>query len=215
MREFPIRSAVSCLLALLLSVASASQAARPPAGQLPAERGSADSVAGRLLVATPELEDPNFRHTVVYMVQHDDSGAMGLVLNRVLGKGPVAELLEGLGIEGEADPSRQIEIHYGGPVEAGRGFVLHSPDYHGQDTVVLSDVAALTSSLDVLSAIAAGKGPKRSLFVLGYAGWAPGQLEAEIAAGAWEIVDADEGLLFDERADSKWQRALDRRGVDL
>jgi putative transcriptional regulator len=215
MRELPIRSAASGMLALAQVVATASEAARPPADQLPAERGSADSVAGRLLVATPELEDPNFRHTVVYMVQHDNSGAMGLVLNRVLGKGPVAELLHGLGIDSEADPSREIEVHYGGPVEAGRGFVLHSPDYSGEDTVVLSDLAALTSSLDVLSAIAAGKGPKRSLFVLGYAGWAPGQLEAEIAAGAWEIVDADEGLLFDDRVDSKWQRALDRRGVDL
>jgi len=210
MKTFTIRLFGVPWLAILAFTGAAVDAARQPDREL-----SEASVAGRLLVATPELEDPNFDHTIVYMVEHDGGGAMGLVLNRVLGRGPVAELLEGLGIEGEVDPAAEIEVHYGGPVESGRGFVLHSPDYTGESTVVLSDLVALTTSLDVLRAIGAGDGPKRSLFALGYAGWAPGQLESEIAVGAWVIVEADEALLFDDQVDSKWQRALDRRGIDL
>jgi putative transcriptional regulator len=210
-----MRSRAAGLAALVLAVATAAEAARSPGELTPGDQMDQESVTGRLLVATPELDDPNFDHTIVYMVEHDGSGAMGLVLNRVLGKGPVAELLEGLGIEGEVDPAAEIEVHYGGPVESGRGFVLHSPDYTGENTVVLSDLVALTTSLDVLSAIAAGNGPKRSLFALGYAGWAPGQLEAELAVGAWVVVEADEALLFDDETDSKWQRALDRQGIDL
>jgi putative transcriptional regulator len=210
-----MRCRAAGLAALVVVVATAVEAARSPGDLMPGDQMEQESVAGRLLVATPDLEDPNFDHTVVYMVEHNGNGAMGLVLNRVLGKGPVAELLEGLGIEGEVDPAAEIEVHYGGPVEAGRGFVLHSPDYTGESTVVLSDLVALTSSLDILSAIAAGNGPKHSLFALGYAGWAPGQLEAEIAVGAWVVVDAEEALLFDDQVDSKWQRALDRQGIDL
>jgi putative transcriptional regulator len=214
MGDVSMRSRAAGLVALVLAVATAAEAARAP-GELPGDQMDQESLTGRLLVATPELDDPNFDHTIVYMVEHDGSGAMGLVLNRVLGKGPVAELLEGLGVEGEVDPAAEIEVHYGGPVESGRGFVLHSPDYTGENTVVLSDLVALTTSLDVLSAIAAGNGPKRSLFALGYAGWAPGQLEAELAVGAWVVVEADEALLFDDETDSKWQRALDRQGIDL
>ena len=210
MTKLSIPRGAAGLVALLLLLATGSEAARPPV-----DRIAENSTAGRLLVATPELEDPNFRHTVVYVAEHDGSGAMGLVVNRVLGTGPIAELLEGLSIEGDVDPAAQIEVHYGGPVAGGRGLVLHSPDFHGADTVVLSDLAALTGSPDVLSAIAAGKGPRRSLFALGHAGWAPGQLEAEIAAGAWVIVEADEALLFDDETESKWQRALDRQGIDL
>jgi putative transcriptional regulator len=106
-------------------------------------------------------------------------------------------------------------VHYGGPVERGRGFVLHSPDYHGQNTVVLSNLAAVTSSPDILKDLAAGKGPRQSLFALGYAGWAPDQLASEIAAGAWVVIDADEDLLFGKQVDSKWQRALNREGIEL
>jgi putative transcriptional regulator len=175
----------------------------------------AQNLAGHLLVATPELDDPNFRRTVVYMIQDDSSGAMGLVINRVLGKGPAADLLKGLGLDANPKASGEIEVHYGGPVERGRGFVLHSPEYHGENTVVLSDLAALTSSPDILEDLAAGKGPRHSLFALGYAGWGPNQLQAEIAAGAWVVIDADEDLLFGKQEDTKWQRALDRQGISL
>jgi len=198
---------------MFLLATMAAEAARPPAAAAPPP--SADSIAGRLLVATPDLEDPNFYQTIVYIVRHDRTGAMGLVINRRMGRGPIARLLQSLGREADIEGGAEIDVHYGGPVQPDRGFMLHSPDFIGEDTVVLSSSVALTSSLDVLSAIAAGKGPRHSLFALGYAGWAPDQLEHELAAGAWVVVDADETLLFDRQIDSKWQRALDRRGVDL
>ena len=211
MTGISIRSGGAGLLALLWLLTPPSQAARAPAEPVPGQ-----TLAGHLLVATPDLDDPNFRHTVIYMIQDDSSGAMGLVVNRVLGKGPAADLLKGLGLEANPKASGEIEVHYGGPVESGKGFVLHSPEYHGKDTkVVLSDQVALTSSPDILEDLAAGKGPRQSLFALGYAGWAPNQLQSEIAAGAWVVIDADQALLFGDKEDSKWQRALQRQGIEL
>ena len=161
-----------------------------------------DSLAGQLLVATPDLADPNFRETVVYMVHHDDAGAMGLVINRVLGTGPLDKMLESLGIAPDGATGLELRVHYGGPVEPARGFMLHSPDYHAEDTVAVSELAALTVSTG-------------SLFALGYAGWGPDQLEGELAAGAWFVVEPDQDLLFDEHPETKWRRAMDRRGIDL
>jgi putative transcriptional regulator len=201
---------MTALLAIVMYASVGTDAPRHAQGE--ADEGS---LAGQLLVAAPDLEDPNFRETVVYLVQHDQTGAMGLVLNRVLGTGPLDKMLEGLGLEPEGDDQVDIQVHYGGPVESGQGFILHTPDYHAADTVVLSHLAALTLTPDILRDIAAGKGPKRSLFALGYAGWGPHQLEDELTAGAWVVVAPDEALLFDEQADTKWQRAFDRRGIDL
>jgi len=215
MRGLTTRSAAGGLIALFLLATMAAEGARPPAGAAPQHPPSPGSIAGRLLVATPDLEDPNFYQTIVYMVRHDQTGAMGLVINRRLGRGPIAKLLQSLGLETDVEGGAEIDVHYGGPVQSDRGFMLHSPDFMGEDTVVLSQSVALTSSLDVLSAVAAGKGPQHSLFALGYAGWAPDQLEQELAAGAWVVVDADAALLFDRRIESKWQRALERQGVDL
>ena len=133
---------------------------------------------------------------------------MGLVINRVLGTGPLDKLLEGLGAEAERRNGARDPGALRRPGRAGAAFVLHSPDYHDADTVVLSDIAALTRSPTFCEDIAAGKGPKRSLFALGYAGWGPDQLEGELAAGAWVVVEPDEDLLFDEQSETKWQRAL-------
>jgi putative transcriptional regulator len=202
---------VTALLVLFLYGSVTIDAARR---QEPAPPGT-DSLAGQLLVATPELDDPNFRETVVYLVHHDQGGAMGLVLNRVLGTGPLDKMLESLGVEPNGATDLELRVHYGGPVEPGRAFMLHSPEYHASDTVVLSNIVALTVSPNILEDIAAGKGPKRSLFALGYAGWGPDQLEGELAAGAWSVVEPDEDLLFDEQSETKWQRAWDRRGIDL
>lgn len=212
MNGVTIRCGAGLLLAFGLLSTIVTEAARPPAALSPSQ---ADSIAGKLLVATADLDDPNFYHTIVYMVRHDDTGAMGLVINRRLGRGPIGKLLEGLGLDPGPDGTAEIDVHYGGPVQSERGFTLHSPDYQGADTVVLSKSLALTSSFDVLSAIAAGKGPDHSLFAFGYAGWGANQLERELAAGAWVVVDADEALLFDPQLDTKWQRALDLRGFDL
>jgi len=184
------------------------------AGQ-PAESAPGDPIAGQFLVATPELQDPNFYHTVVLMVRHDDTGAMGLVINRVIARGPFEKLLEGMGIGDARNGPSEIRVYSGGPVRPELGFVLHGRDYESEETVEVDDHVAMTPSLDVLKAIAAGDGPRQSLVAFGYAGWGAGQLESEIAAGSWAIVPADRRLLFDDDVASKWQRALARRGVDL
>jgi putative transcriptional regulator len=181
----------------------------------PADAATGDSLVGQFLVATPELQDPNFYHTVVLMVRHGETGAMGLVINRVIAKGPLGELLEGLGIEESPNGASEVRVYSGGPVQPGLGFVLHSRDYRSDETVEVDDHVAMTPSLDVLKDIAAGEGPRESLLAFGYAGWGAGQLESEIAAGSWAVMPADEGLLFDGDDASKWQRAIARRGVDL
>jgi putative transcriptional regulator len=133
----------------------------------------------------------------------------------VLGAGPLDKLLEGLGLPPNGAGDLELIVHYGGPVEPTRAFVLHTPDYRAEDTMVLSNFAALTFSPAILEDIAAGKGPKRSLFALGYAGWGPEQLERELAAGAWVVVAPDPDLLFDDHPETKWRRAFDRRGIEL
>ena len=170
---------------------------------------------GRLLVATGDLEDPNFQKSVVYLIQHSAEGAMGLIVNRRVAVGPLNRLLEVLGHEARGSDTREIALYDGGPVSRGRALLLHSDDYASDDTVTLGDGLALSVPDAALDAIAAGKGPGSSLLVLGHAGWAPGQLEQEIAQGAWYVVDSDPSLVLDRDVALKWQRALARRGQDL
>ncbi len=186
------------------------------AGALAAEpeRGGEGHLTGQLLVATDKMGDPRFMRTVIYIVSHGADGAMGLVLNRELGVAPVSVLLEGFGVADSEVPG-EVRVHYGGPVERDRGFVLHSSDVVGEGTVAVNDEVALSADLEILRAIAAGEGPRRSLFALGYAGWAPGQLEGEIAREDWFSVPGDESLIFDDDLDTKWDRAFDRREVEL
>ena len=172
------------------------------------------SLAGRLLVATAELTDPRFVQTVIFMVGHDATGAMGLVINRPIGRIAIAALLEQLGEDGRG-VGGELRVYYGGPVEPMQGFVLHTAEYAGVDTRVVGGGIALTTDPKVLRAIGAGSGPRRSLFALGYAGWAPGQLEAEIRSGHWVDVQADEKIVFEENADKKWERAMARRVIHL
>lgn len=171
-------------------------------------------LTGQLLVARDELRDPRFFHSVVYVVHHDAGGAMGLIVNRPMGKAPLSELLEQAGLEGTG-VTGEIRVHFGGPVEPQRGFVLHTADYKSEGTEVVGNGIAVTVRAEILRAIGDGTGPRRSLFALGYAGWASGQLEAEIEAGAWEIVSADEALLFDDNTDTKWERGMARRTIYL
>ena len=186
------------------------------AGTLAAEpeRGGEGGLTGQLLVATAKMGDPRFARTVIYIVSHGADGAMGLVLNRELGVAPVSVLLEGFGVADSGVPG-DIRVHYGGPVERDRGFVLHSSDMLGEGTVAVNGEVALSADVDILLSIAAGEGPRRSLFALGYAGWAPGQLEDEIAREDWFSVPGDESLIFDDDLDTKWDRALRRREVEL
>jgi putative transcriptional regulator len=186
---------------------------------IPGERAGgatppAEYHAGKFLVATDELRDPRFVRTVVYLAHHDAEGAMGVVVNRPLKDVPAAELLEDTGLD-SAGVTAQVLLHYGGPVHPGRGFVLHSPDYQGKATQTVGPGVALTTDARILQAIGTGKGPKQYLVALGYAGWGAGQLDAEIAAGAWEVVPADAALLFDGNADTKWERAMARRMIRM
>ena len=169
---------------------------------------------GQMLLAMPAMTDPRFERAVIYMCAHNDEGAMGLVVNKTLDSIDFRELLGQLDIPA-GDSVRDMTVHFGGPVERQRGFVLHSTDYHHPDTIVVDDKVALTSTLDVLRDLARGDGPRHALLALGYAGWGPGQLEAEIQENAWLSVPYDDALVFDVANPAKWERAFNRIGVDL
>jgi putative transcriptional regulator len=172
-------------------------------------------LAGQLLVATTELEGPTFARAVIYMVRHDArTGAMGLIVNRQLGEVPMAVLLKQSGLP-NTSAKGSVRLHVGGPVEATRIIVLHTDDYAGPDTVKIADGIAVTDDASILKSIAEGKGPRRARFTLGYAGWAPGQLEAEMEAGYWVAVPSDDAILFDDAYDTKWDRAMARRRISL
>jgi putative transcriptional regulator len=171
------------------------------------------SLAGQLLVAMPNMSDPRFARSVIYVCAHDAEGAIGLVVNKPMGSLTFRELLEQLGIEAE-DTSQEIRIHFGGPVERGRGFVLHSSDYVSSGSMQVDDEVALTATIDILRDISGGRGPRRSLLALGYAGWGPGQLDSEIQANGWLNVDADENLVFGENLEEKWEQAIGKLGFD-
>jgi putative transcriptional regulator len=171
-------------------------------------------ITGQLLVAMPSMRDPRFTRTVIYMCAHTTDGAMGLVINRLVGSLSFPDLLEQLGIP-TSPASEHIRIRNGGPVETGRGFVLHSADYRDDATLNVGDTVGLTATLDILRDIASGQGPKRSLLALGYAGWGPGQLDSEIQNNAWLCVPADEELIFDDKLTDKWERSMGKLGVDF
>jgi putative transcriptional regulator len=200
------------LCAVLITVALSLEASWN-AGPAGAPAPSA-SLAGQLLVALPELEDPRFTRTVIYMVKHDGRGATGLILNRPLGDIPIAVLLKQAGLP---DPGAKgsVKLHVGGPVEPTRLSVLHSDDYKGPETTELAGGIAVSSQPEILQAIAAGKGPRRTHFNVGYAGWAPGQLEGEIRDGYWVTVPADSAILFDDAYETKWDRAMAKRRINL
>ena len=170
-------------------------------------------LSGQLLVAMPGMEDPRFAKTVIYMCAHNEDGAMGLVINRAIELLTFPDLLEQLGIE-TVDPDARINIQFGGPVESGRGFVLHSSDYSQDVTMVVDNDVALTATIDILKAIAVGDGPRQRLLALGYSGWGPGQLDAEIKRNGWLHVDADKELVFGLDLDGKWERAIRKIGID-
>lgn len=205
---------MASLAAILVLLAWGLSSMGARAGQVPPVPPRAGGLAGQLLVATSELKDPRFVRTVIYMVHHDTGGAMGLVVNRPIGDTPLAALLEGFGIEGNGVKGG-IRLHYGGPVEPRRGFVLHTTDYTSESTRVVGGGIAITVGTEIFRALSTGTGPRLSLVALGYAGWAPGQLEGEITAGAWVAVPADEALVFDDNFEKKWDRAMARRTIQL
>ncbi len=185
------------------------------------EMTKTDYLEGQILIAMPTMSDPRFARSVIYICAHSQEGAMGLVINKPAENIDFAELMSRLNIPDGADAIEfdmndlDRVVHFGGPVEPGRGFVLHTGEYNcRENTLAITDDVGLTATLDVLHEIAAGEGPKRSLLALGYAGWSPGQLESEIMQNGWLHCAADENLLFCTGAKDKYQTALDKLGID-
>jgi putative transcriptional regulator len=170
-------------------------------------------LTGQLLIAMPTMGDPRFERTVIYLCAHSADGAMGLVVNKQAEEIDFPELLSQLEIETEG-VQNPIPVLVGGPVESGRGFVLHSLDYRQDSTLEVTEDVGLTATVDILRSIADGEGPARSLLTLGYAGWSAGQLDSEIQANGWLNVSADASLLFDDDLGEKWDRAVRKVGID-
>ena len=173
-------------------------------------------LAGQVLIAMPSLAGSVFARSVIYMCAHTPDGAMGLILNQPLASPSFGDLLQTLAVE-PRPPARSIRLHSGGPVDNGRGFVLHTSDWTGEGSLLVDDRVALTASLDVLKSIAEGGGPEQALLALGYSGWGPGQLDREIQQNSWlsmPLAPDDLPLLFDSDHTGKWLRALARLGVD-
>ena len=168
---------------------------------------------GKLLIALPGMVDERFAQTVIYMCAHSSKGAMGIVINKPIPGLSFAELMKQLQIETKPLVG-ELPILYGGPVETGRGFVLHSGEYEGSNsTLPVSEEISLTATLDILRAIAEGRGPKQALFALGYAGWGAGQVETEFQSNGWLHCEADPVLVFGTDPNDKWKTALARLGI--
>ena len=180
----------------------------------PKEAPAAGSLAGQLLVASPDMGDPRFVGTVILMVRHNKDGAFGIVINRPVEERPIAGLLHALGQKDE-NVEGTIRLFAGGPVEQQIGFVVHSAEYHRPETLAIDGHVALTSSPEVLRDIAHHRGPAKSLLAFGYAGWGPGQLEMEMAQRTWFVAPADMALIFDEDRDKLWDAAMARRVINL
>ena len=170
-------------------------------------------LSGQMLIAMPGMTDPRFEKAVIYICAHNEDGAMGLVVNRPIESMTFPEMLKQLDIE-PSESEDVIRVLLGGPVEQARGFVLHSPDYLQDASMVVDDDVALTATIDILRAIADGAGPRNRLLALGYAGWGPGQLDSEILHNGWLNVSADDDLVFGEDLDAKWERAMAKIGID-
>lgn len=172
------------------------------------------NLCGKLLIAMPDMGDPRFDQSVVYLCAHSDEGAMGLIVNKPQPSVRFSHLLEQLGIEKSAE-ARDIRVHFGGPVEMTRGFVLHTSDYRSETgTLDVEDGIGMTATMDVLEDIARGKGPQTSMLALGYAGWGPGQLESEIQQNGWLMSDPRDDILFVRANEHKWTAALKVLGID-
>ncbi|GAA4812335.1 YqgE/AlgH family protein [Sphingosinicella ginsenosidimutans] len=169
-------------------------------------------LVGQFLLAMPGIGDPRFEKAVVAMCVHDEAGALGIGLGELVPRLRLHDLLAQLDIPAGEAPN--APIHHGGPVEPQRGFILHTPDWGGQDSIEVAGRWVLSATLDVLRAIAEGKGPSRWVVALGYAGWGPGQLDAEMQRHGWFVTDGSDALLYDEDVETRWAAAFRGAGVD-
>lgn len=171
-----------------------------------------DWLTGQLLVAMPGMPDARFTHAVIYICSHGPNGAMGLIVNRLYGDISFQALLNQLNVPRTSD-APDMPVHFGGPVETGRGFVLHTADYLREGTMRIDDHIGMSATIEILQALAAGGGPQRAMMALGYTGWGAGQLDAEMQGNGWLVAPADDDILFDRDTDTKWDRALAKIGV--
>ncbi|MEM9145064.1 MAG: YqgE/AlgH family protein [Pseudomonadota bacterium] len=172
-----------------------------------------DFLTGQVLIAMPGMQDPRFHRTVIFLCAHSSDGAMGLIVNKPAETLALKDLFERLSIEIESGAAER-RVRFGGPVETGRGFVLHSGDYHSEGaTLMVDERTSMTATLDILHAMATDSGPTRAMVALGYSGWAPGQLETELQRNDWLYGPPDDALLFDDDNDEKWERAMAKIGV--
>ncbi|MBL4602907.1 MAG: YqgE/AlgH family protein [Emcibacteraceae bacterium] len=177
-------------------------------------------LSGQLLLSMPGMTDPRFDGTVIYICTHTEEGAMGLVINRQCENIDFPDLLNQLDVDclserKTSSPLDTIPLHEGGPVESGRGFILHSADYVQETTLIISETIALTATIDILTAIACDEGPQDYLIALGFSGWSRGQLENEILRNSWLTIEADEELVFRTDLELKFPRAMAKLGVDI
>ena len=168
----------------------------------------------QFVIAMPGLSDPNFFHSVTYMCQHNEAGALGLVVNRLTDM-KLGEIFRQMNIAVTAHDASEVFVYAGGPVQQERGFVLHTPCGSWDNTLAISEAVSLTTSRDVIEAIADGKGPEQYLVALGYAGWGEGQLEQEMLANAWLNTPYNKSVLFDTPIDLRWQKAGEQIGIDI
>ena len=171
------------------------------------------NLTGQIIVSMPSLEDERFYKTVIYMCAHSSEGSMGIIINKKIDYDLYPDLLEQLGIDKPLD-KKKLFIRYGGPIESGRGFVLHSDDMIRKETLNIDKGVALTSTAEFFDDLSIGKGPKKSILALGYAGWAPGQLESEILQNSWISLPVDTSFLFDDEVSRKWTQAYKIMGVN-
>ncbi len=171
-------------------------------------------LTGKCLIAMPNMDDERFAGSLIYICSHTKEGAMGFVVNKKIKEFSFADLANQLPIS-TIKPIAPIELHQGGPLEKVRGFVIHSTDYVKEDTIVISDNIAVSSSIDIITDIAFGMGPKENLIALGYASWAPQQLEREIMNNTWLVTQPDSELVFRTKDEEKWQKAIDSLGIDI
>jgi putative transcriptional regulator len=204
-----ISKLILALAALVVPVTSLN-AARPCCGQTPVHA----SLAGQLLIASPTIRDPHFDHAVILVVRHNEGGAMGIVINMPVKELPLATIVEMLGESGR-NITGKVRIFAGGPVQPQIGFVIHSPDYRGPETITVNEHVLMTSTSQILRDISNNKGPRKRLVVFGYAGWAAGQLEDELRRHVWFRTSSDPDLIFDEDRQKLWDTAYARRTQDL
>ena len=172
------------------------------------------NLAQHFLIAMPAMADPHFSKTLTFICEHNDQGALGIVINRPIDMS-LAALLEQVSIPLAGETFKTIPIHFGGPVQVDRGFVLHTPVGQWQSTLSVGDDIGLTTSKDILQAVARGEGPGKLFVTLGYAGWAPGQLENELAQNAWLTVQAKPDVIFDLPAEKRLPAAMGLLGIDF